>query len=161
MAVGISDIIDYDNLNIPGLWSLVRLECMTCEMIKMRDDGKRCIGCPFVFNSTYNNESHDISKRRVRVGCGVNFRDFGIKQWTHLGKHQLYFFLQHPELEFRLPGIPLFDMFGAPKQSTWAWHIHHLNHKYYDDRKENLFLCLNTEHNFIDKSGIVIWRWNY
>lgn len=168
MGVGISECVDFKRLNIAGLWSLLKVDCITCDFYKRFKEGTKCKDCNFVSNSGYNSRKGKRA-RRNRVGCGVKFRDVGgfkpIK-YSHVGKHQLYFFLFNPELKFQLPDFPPVDMFGNPPllneegEIKWVWHIHHLNGIYYDDRKENLALCLNTEHKFIDKY-VKYWRWNY
>lgn len=163
LAVKISECINYERLNTAGFWSLLKLECVTCNMCERREQNTRCEDCPFIFNSVYNHKQKGNVPKRSRVGCGVKFKEFGLKKikYQHVGKHQLYFFLFHPELRFRMPDFPATDMFGNPFSNTWTWHIHHLNGLFYDDRKENLLLCLNTEHPFIASSGIKSWRWNY
>lgn len=162
MGVGISECISFENLNVAGIWSLLKADCVTCDMHMRREVGTRCPDCNFIFNSKYNHKKQGTKPSRSRVGCGAKFKQFGLNEnYSHVGKHQLYFFLFHPELNFKLPEFPSHDMFGNPQTPNWYWHIHHLNHLYWDDSKDNLMLCINTEHKFIEASGIKLWRWNY
>jgi len=165
--VGINHCIDFKRLDIPGIWSLLKHECITCDKHTKHLSGVECEDCFLIFNSSYNHQKGARKEdERRRVGCGKHFKQFGLNEkYSHVGKHQLYFFLFHPELSFKLPEFPPLDMFGNPEpikngKPIWTWHIHHLNGVYYDDRKENLVLCLNTEHKFIDEH-ILHWRWNY
>ena len=171
-STAIENCFDHNNLDIPGLWSLLKPECTYCNLVEMDLDNRICSDCNFGFNSKYNNE-------RTRVCCTKHFRKYGLKKnlYQHVGKHQLYFFLYHPELNFKFPQFPDTDMFGRPQKDTWKWHIHHIK-KYYIDTKKDLLLCLITEHKFFEKykmlsldemnkpiflkeNKIISWRWNY
>lgn len=151
----IESCFDRPNIDIPGIWSLIKYECIICNLNKMRDDENRCNDCNFVLNSSTKRKGGIVESR---VGCGAKFKEFGLIRPNDVGKYQLLFFLYYPEYNFKLPEMPKQDMFGNIKTENWYWHIHHLNEIYYDDRKDNLCLCLNTEHPFISKSGIINWR---
>ena len=140
----LSEIIDFQNIDIGGIWSLLKEDCIKCNLNERRDNDTKCEDCNLVFNSTYYSTSEE--KRRSRVGCGYKFKQYGIKQPAHLGKCQLFYLLHNPELNFKLPDFPSEDLFGKPFNDTWCWHIHHLNRKYWDDSKRNLLLLLNGEH---------------
>jgi len=160
VITSIEQCFDHGNIDMPGLWSLIKYECITCNMNQMRQENKRCKDCNFVFNSGTIRKD---GIKESRVGCGAKFKKYGIKSGLteHVGKYQILFFLYYPEYNFKFPEFPKVDMFGNERKDTWSWHLHHLNRIYYDDRKQNICLCINTEHVFIENSGIVSWRWKY
>ena len=87
----IEECIDQSLLDLTGLWSLLKKDCVTCNVNQRKDKKTRCQDCPFIFNSTYYNKNE--KKKRSRIGCGSKFKQYGLKKASHVGKHQLYFFL--------------------------------------------------------------------
>jgi len=126
--------IDYNLLDINGILSLIKEDCIDCNL-KVRMLKKiRCHGCPFVSCS---------GERKTRknyfttgIACGAKFRQYGIDPNGRLGKSYLFYFLYHPELQWSLPSI----------STTKQWVIHHENSNNWNDHIWNLILCLSTEH---------------
>lgn len=95
-----------------------------------------------------------------RVGLSTKFEEYGINV-DNVGRHHLHLFMYYTDLNFNLPSVPNFDCLGKFNSNTVSkqmihdvrekfadlqWAVHHINVNKYDDRKENLCLCLNTEH---------------
>ena len=126
------------NVDIEGIKSLLKKQCVICDVSEKRMHGIRCKKCPFVFNT------QDTNSKRARVGTGAKFYKYGVPKDT--GKHQFYYFLYYPELNFEYPPVPEIDLYDNVNPGTWRWIIHHLNGNHFDDRIWNLLLVLNTEH---------------
>jgi len=170
VSTAIENCFDHNNIDVDGMWSLIKPDCTICNLVERDKENTICSDCNFGFNSRYN-------EKRTRVCCGKEFRKYGIKYnlYHHVGKHQVLYFLYHPELNFKFPPFPDFDMFGRPQKDTWKYHIHHMK-KFYIDTKEDLLLCLISEHGFFEKykmmsldemsqpsflqeNEVVSWRW--
>jgi hypothetical protein len=132
-----------------GILSLLNPEidkgkyCICCNLHYMRSSGQRCKNCPFIFNSSHGNDATKISP-------GSKFKLFGVPNATNFGKYHLFYFLYYPELNFTLPSIPPFDLFGNPTTDKTKWAIHHINGQNWDDTIWNLLLVLNTEHPYFE-----------
>lgn len=137
---GLSNIIDYNKLDIEGIKKLILPKCMMCDVEKrIKVFGNQCDDCVFILHS-----------KSGKIGCGKEFRKYGIINPAELGRHQAIYFNNHPELKYSWPRIPDFDIFGQTNKKL-LWHLHHLNGIHTDDRIINLLLCLNTEHSFLGK----------
>jgi len=139
---------------------LLKPDCVTCNTHERQLNNDQCSDCKLLLSaSNYRNENQQ--KRRPRPALSAEFKKYGITQPSHVGKHQLYFFLHHSYLNFKFPDFPDFDMFGNPKKDSWVYHIHHLNRIWYDDSSTNLVALLPSEHPFFEKSNVIKWRWKY
>ncbi len=129
-----------------GVKSLIKPDCIDCNMHLRRLEKTRCKDCNFIFNSSYWNENKSF--KRSRVGCGIKFKKFGIENPSEMGKCQLFFFLYTPGLKFEMP--PISDELQKQYEGKHlAWHVHHKNSQYWNDHFSNLELVLNVEHNQI------------
>lgn len=148
-------------INYNGIWSLIKQtnenNCRTCDLDKRKKNNTICEDCPFRFNSSYDS----TTRKRTRVYPGNEFKQFGLKNLPAMGKHTLFYFLDHPELDFIWPELPDEDRFGNISKrvdpengKNFLWHLHHKNKKFYDDSKNNLERCLNTEHARIEHMEI-------
>ncbi len=149
----LNEIIDYEKLNIDGISKEFKEECFGCNVHEKYLNKIRCKPCPFIFNSTHNHKNEE--KKRTRVGCSARFKKYGIIDPEHLGKNQITFFLNNPELNFRMPEFPEFDLFGRPRKDSWKWHIHHME-EFWNDNKWCQLLVLNTEHNQFESESF--WK---
>jgi len=134
-----------------GIISFLKPDCIDCNMHLRKLEKTRCSDCKLIFNSTYWNNNKTY--RRTRVGCSREFSKYGIDNPPELGKCQLFYFLYHPELNFKLPPVPMVDL----NKNTWLdkkfiWHLHHINGEYWNDNIWNLLLCLSTEHKSIENA---------
>lgn len=143
--------IDYD-----GIKKILKDECIICNVTEKHLKNQKCLDCPFCFNSTMNTKNKEA---RIRVYPGKKFKKFNLKNLKDMGKHTLYYFLEHPELNFTVPNTPTKDLLGQSQGEYdergriiketgkhFVYHIHHENGLFYDDNPWNHILCLNTEH---------------
>jgi hypothetical protein len=148
-------------INFDGIWGVINSmpnDCSICNLNNRRKNGTICEGCCMGFNSTYSGDG----SKRTRVCPSSIFKQFGLKDVSAMGKHTLFYFLHHPEMNFTFPDLPDEDLLGniskdkarllgwseeriKKEAKTFIWHIHH-EKKYFNDRKEYIILCLNTEH---------------
>jgi hypothetical protein len=137
------------NVYVKGIKSLLKDECVDCNLHIRREENNICSDCNFRFNSTR-------ATGRRGVCPGSIFKKYGLKNPGSMGKHTLYYFLYYPELNFEFPPLPDEDLFGkTSSEKTFVWHIHHMNIEYWNDHIWNLLLCLNTEHRIFES---VYWR---
>jgi len=133
--------IYYTLLNRNGILSLIKNECVDCNL-KVRIMKKiQCSDCPFVSCS---------GERKTRknyfttgIACGAKFYQYGIDPNGRLGKAYLFYFLYHPELNFSLSSLP------NPGNKQWI--LHHDDGNNWNDHIWNLILCFRTEHSFFEK----------
>ena len=146
--------IDFEGIR--ALLESMEDDCRICNQAERKREGTLCRNCCMRSNSTY---SGDGSKRTRVYPSQKMFRQFGLINIPAMGKHTLYHFLDHPEMDFTFPVLPDEDLFGKiSKQKAislgldpvngknFLWHIHHENENYWDDSENNKMLCLNTEH---------------
>lgn len=161
MKDSICECFNIKEIDIPGIWSLLKPECITCNTHEIyMDMSKQCIGCNLSMNGI-NQGNKDSDNCSSRPALRSVFKKYGILKPERVGKHQLYFFLHNLYLNFKYPELPDFDIFGNKKNDKWLYHLHHINGNFFDDRKENLILLLATEHKFFAKHNIINWRWTY
>ncbi len=121
-------------VDIPYIKSRLKDECTECDVDEEKKAGTKCDNCPFGHNSTIVGK--DGIKRR-RVYFKTSDPQYGLVNTQDIGKHKLFFFLAHPEMNFTIPD-------GSGKH--FVWHFHHENGLFFDDNDWNIVLCLNTEH---------------
>jgi len=144
-------IVDFVGIN-----NCVKPECRACDVDSKKKTGQKCPDCPFAHNSIIVSTNKE---RRTRICVKSEFKTFGLTDFQELGKHKLFFFLDHPEMNFTMPDLPDEDFLGNKRGSYdengrlirgsgkhFVWHFHHENGLFYDDNSNNLVLCLNTEH---------------
>jgi hypothetical protein len=69
------------------------------------------------------------------------------KQCQNWGPHQLFMYLQYPELNWQPPPLPDTDNYGFPVDKEKARQsIHHINNSHYDNRKNNITWNLSSDH---------------
>jgi hypothetical protein len=142
--------IDYKEI-----WSLLRPDCVICNWAFEVANGTQCKKCPFISGSWSTGKN--LKKKLPRPGCGVKFTEafqhLNLVFKNCIGKHQLFYFLYHPELKFKYPEIPEQNFLGDDRNAkNWFWILHHTNGNFWDDRKFNLMLCLcGAEHLFFEK----------
>ena len=109
--------------------SVLKPECVDCRSIM-----KGCCDCPFT--------AQNYRYFRVKRLHGLNSRYYGMM------KHHLYYFMYHPELDFKYPTLPDFDYLGNCRidGKRWHWVVHHEDGNSWNDREWNLLLMLHTEH---------------
>jgi len=146
-------------VNYPGIDSKLKGDCQMCNVVDRNLKNNVCVDCPFCFSSIYDSKKNE---RRIRVYPSAKvFSRYGLINLPSMGKHTLYYFQAHPELNYKFPVIPNKDLFGNVKAvygksgkllygKEFIWHIHHWNGNYWDDNEWNLLLCLNTEHNYFE-----------
>ena len=114
--------------------NFLKKECINCNIREKRSKNIRCSDCFFMLQ----NEG-SIS--------GKIFKEYGLYL---LPKKYVYYFLYNPDLNWTLPSLPEVDFIGNKRQDRirWEWVIHHEDGNPWNDSKENLILCLNTEHRY-------------
>jgi len=90
-------------------------------------------------------------KQKVNICQDCNFkysRDGSFLREIKISKSHLFYFLYHPELNFKFPELPYEDYLGNNKddQKQWRWELHHEDGKHWNDVEWNLILVLKTEH---------------
>jgi len=141
--------IDHALIDRRGILSLIKKECVDCNL-KVRMMKKiRCEGCPFI------SASSDRKTRKnyftTGIACGKKFKQYGIDPSGRLGKSYLFYFLYYPKLNFELPKIPPLDRFGKATDENSQWTIHHKNGENWNDHIWNIMLCLRSEHQYFEK----------
>jgi hypothetical protein len=137
--------------------NLLTSYCDVCQWAYEVANGTKCKKCPFVSASWGTGKG--VKKKLPRPGCGAELvnelKKLGLTFKNSLGKHQLFYFLHHPELNFKYPEIPEQNFLGDDRNGkNWFWIIHHCNGNFWDDRKFNLMLCLcGAEHLFFEKQN--------
>ncbi len=123
-------------IDVEGIKSLLKDDCVTCDVRTKIKQNTRCNDCPFRLSADNRCETR------------TDFKRYGVDR---LYKHQLYYFLYHPELNFKFPPLPYNDLMGIPKSdhTRWIWEIHHHNENKMDDTNSNLEMLINTEHSRI------------
>lgn len=119
--------------DINEIRSLLKAECTNCIEIN------KCSNCPFQLGWLYHS---------YEIYTGPKFNKFNINR---IYKHYLYYFLSHPELEFKFPELPKYDKLGNSDNDgiLWRWEIHHKDGNHRNDEEFNLELLLFTEHRSI------------
>jgi len=120
--------------------NLLKQECIRCNVRYKYQNNKRCINCPFVI-------SNDVT-------TGIKFKIIGVPHG--LKKPYVYYFLNYPELNWKLPELPVEDLHSNFKKEykRWNWELHHEDGDHFNDNYWNLMLLINTEHSryhIIDK----------
>lgn len=146
--------VDYEG--IMRLLESMEGDCRICDHAERKRQGNLCPNCCMRSNSVY--EGKTIKRTRVYPSQKV-FSQFGLINIPAMGKHTLYHFLDHPELDFTYPPLPDEDLFGTISKDkavslgldpivgkNFLWHVHHENEEYWNDSKNNKMMCLNTEH---------------
>lgn len=124
-------------IDVKKILEILKIDCIICDVYRKKKEKIACKNCPFRLNSITENKRYG---KRTRVCPAEFFKSFGIKKPGDIGKHTLFYFLYHPEFNFKLPK----DDKGR------SYHIHHKNGLYYDDRYENLVLVTNSEHRVLE-----------
>lgn len=137
------------NIDRNGIISLLRKDCVTCNVSLRKHLKTRCDPCHF------SPKSGDRKSNANFIPLGATpkaiFKKYGIENPGELGKTRLYYFLYHPELNFKYPPIPQFDIFGNPTDEKAQWLIHHMNKNNCDDSPWNIILCLRkNEHSYFE-----------
>lgn len=111
---------------------LLKNECEKCKVLYTN----RCNDCNFAIEGG-------------RPYTGSKFKYAGINK--RIGKHYLFYFLNNPHLNFKLPPLPDYDLYGNYRYNykRWEWHLHHEDGNELNDSEWNLILLLNTEHAII------------
>lgn len=107
-------------------------ECKICDVITKHKNKQKCSHCIFVA---------DINSNQVYTN-GV-LKQFGIRP---LRKHHFFFFIYHPELQWKFPLISSYDLEGNKTRENEYWNIHHEDCNHLNDNKWNLILLFNSEH---------------
>ena len=137
-------------INYKGIWNILKPDCVICNWPLEVAMKTACKSCPFISGSW--NTTKKSKYRMPRPAISKDFNGLGIDKYINkLGKHQLYFFLYNPDLNFELPNIPDYDMNDKLTNEHTKWILHHINGNFWDDRQFNLLLCLNNEHGFFEK----------
>ena len=142
--------IDYSLLDRQGIISLIKDDCVDCNLKVRMMKGIRCPDCPFVSCSGQRKSRKNYFT--TGIACGVKFRQYGIDPNGRLGKSYLFYFLYNQELNFKLPDFPEHDSFGNLTTESSQWIMHHKNRENWNDHIWNIELCLRSEHPSIEKA---------
>lgn len=136
------------DVDFEGVKSLIKLECIDCNLPLRRMRNTICKVCHFTTTST----ERKSSKNYFTIGITPKqiFKKYGIKDPSDLGKGRLFYFLYHPELNFEMPEIPPYDIFGNETTNTAQWILHHMDKQNWNDHIWNILLCLRNEHSYFE-----------
>lgn len=136
------------DVDFEGVKSLIKIECIDCNLPLRRIRNTVCDVCNF----TTKSKDRKSSKNYFTIGITPKqiFKKYGIKEPSELGKGRLFYFLYNPQLNFELPDIPPYDMFGNPTASTSQWVLHHMDKQNWNDHIWNILLCLRNEHSYFE-----------
>jgi hypothetical protein len=160
MAYLLGSLINYD-----GLRQAVREECSTCILNEI-ERADKCSNCTFRRGSKTQGDGSrgDKPKFKSRTPVTPVLREYGFPQGDNLylyGKHQVHLYLYYPQLGGcgNIPMPSLEDIQAANSQTldllldinyskyeNWLFVTHHINGRYWDDRRINLAFCINNEH---------------
>jgi len=117
-------------------------DCVSCNVVNKKNNNERCNNCIFVI---YANDRPVINKN-IR-------RKYNLPLLT---KSYFYYLLYHPELNWKLPNLPMRDYLGnySYDKKNWFWVIHHEDLNHFNDSKWNLILMLNTEHSYLHMTNL-------
>lgn len=121
--------IDPSRINLPGILSLIKDECVDCNL-KVRMIKKiRCKDCPFVSSTTDRKTRKNYFPNGI--ACGAKFRQFGIDPDGRLGKSYLFYFIYYPEFNWSVSD---------------DFELHHKNSEHWNDHKYNLEGATSSSH---------------
>lgn len=145
--------INHSLIDRQGILSLLKKDCVDCNLKTRIMKKIRCSDCPFISCSGDRKTAKNYFT--TGIACGSKFRQYGIDPNGRLGKSYLYWFLYYPEYNFKLPPIPNHDMFGNPTNGIGQWILHHRNKENWNDHVWNIKLCLKqAEHAFWEKQDL-------
>ena len=120
---------DYD-----AIWDRVKEGCITCDLKDHYHNNTKCKSCIFVAD-------------RITKGDFVVSSKFTPEGFDSVKKHHFFYFMYYPELNFKFPKLPEYDLYGkCSKFNNWYWVIHHEDGNHLNDSENNLVLLLNHEH---------------
>lgn len=138
-------------INLEGIKSLIKAECVDCNIYERIGMGNRCEDCPWAKGSRPKGRN----KSNITPAAKY-FHKYGLKvlkkNRTYIfGKCHIFMYLYHSKLNFKPPPLPTHDRFGNEiDQNRVKWELHHLDGDPLNDRKENLFWVLSTEHPILE-----------
>ena len=110
---------------------LIRAECRSCNLKQKIEALDVCDDCNF-----------------------ANARDGSYLKGYDISKSHLFYFLSHPELNFKFPDLPDQDFLGNERSGTyWRWELHHEDGNHWNDEEWNVMLVLKTEHMHLHTVG--------
>jgi len=174
--------LEAKKIDIGGLRNQIKYDCETCNLRTLPVES-RCIPCNFILHSKSVGDKKRLAEGnkplKSRFGLSAILKEFGFPKdstFNNFGKHQIFLFLHYPELGgIGTPLVPDMDLFRKinaesvdfamiidyTKIKKLQWNVHHINKQYWDDRKENLCLCLNSEHKVIEDTTDITLRNKY
>jgi hypothetical protein len=135
-----------------GVKKVLKAECMICNWYERVGMKNVCSDCPFCYNSAPK------KGQPSRIGLSAKvFKPLGLtnKQISNWGRHHLFMYLFHEELNCQPPDLPDKDRYGniVDKQKD-KYSINHGNGLHYDNREGNLGWTLPKEHIILDKANL-------
>lgn len=156
--LAISELINIDR--IPSVMDLelflnYHIRCINCELPRLSKE-ERCNGCPWISHSGTKRKGGEKS---TQIGCGKEVGELlGIgSNYDDVGRKNLFYFLLHPELNWRMPELPEVDFFGNRREELTRWELHHWGGPFNDLR---LVRATDREHARFDamgRRGDTIW----
>jgi len=142
-------------IDVEGIKRELKPECVTCPFYVKIGQKKRCKECLFIKSSATK------KGKPSRVGLKYGkLKKFGLtkKQCQNWGKHHLFQYLYHPELNFQPPVKPSHDRYGTVVKEGHHFNLHHKNGDNTDDREENQEWLLPTEHPYAELENNIVKR---
>jgi len=131
----ISTIIDPFKIDLEGINNFLYKykHCANCNVNEKYHNKTQCSNCPY-----YGKSNRNKSGTRKRITCITEVaRILGVdpktKQASEIGRSNLIYFYNHPELIWRFPELPEFDLFGNKNLPSYSWHLHHYKNEWEDD----------------------------
>jgi len=126
--------IDPDQIDREGILSLIKKDCVDCNLKVRMMKGIRCKDCPFVSCSGERKSRKNYFT--TGIACGAKFRQFGIDPNGRLGKSYLFYFIYYPEKNWTVPD---------------DFELHHLNAENWNDHIHNLKGTTSSGHRQLEK----------
>jgi len=132
-------------INHNGILTILKWQCIRCNIYEEIGKGTRCTDCPFCKSSSPKKGSPS------RIGLKYSiFKNYGLskKQCQNNGKSQLFMYLCYPYLNWSPPEIPDYDNYGNPvNKETAKISLHHIDGDHNNDSEDNLTWRLQSDHN--------------
>ncbi len=149
MGVSLEELLQPHRIDIKKVKQFMFLFAK-CEQCHLEDEIRlhsRCEPCPFQPKS---NAYVVDGKTLKRVGCRAILKDMlGVKKHIdEVGRTDLFYFLNHPELGWRMPPLPELDFFGNSNCRHWV--KHHYIHPH-DDK--HVIRVTDKEHQRFEAMG--------
>ncbi len=148
-----------------GIESEICVLCIKCNLQKKTDLGIRgdkasgyfCTDfgrkCPFVVTSTRNGEAQSVAPSS-KVFKKYGLRTLNEKSTYLYGKSHFFYYLYHPNMNWKPPELPEKNRFGDLVYENDIFTLEHRDGDHYNDSKDNLQFSLKSEHGVFEPNTL-------